>query len=259
MRRLVRTLDERLLPQGWIDLLRQVALFMAPYLLYELVRGLVAANALEPGPRPFDNATHVIGLERTLHLFVEPQIQSWTAGQRWLMDAADWAYLNAHLLVTLGALTFIYLRRNNSFYFVRNMFLVAMGIALIGYAAFPTAPPRLMPQWGFTDSIRQFTGVQLEHSSEGGLVNLYAAIPSMHVCFATMVGGSMARLMRNRLARVAWSVYPLVVTFVVIATGNHYITDVVLGALTASAAALLSHRLLARARPRAWAFGGVPA
>ena len=61
---------------------------------------------------------------------------------------------------------FIYLRRNDSFYFVRNMFMIAMAIALVGYALYPTAPPRLMPEWGFTDSISQFlTG---DHTSSNG-------------------------------------------------------------------------------------------
>ena len=53
--------------------------------------------------------------------------------------------------------------------------------------------------------------------------------------------------------------YPLFVVFVVIATGNHYLTDVFLGALTAAAAALLAHRLLARVRPDVWAFGSAAA
>jgi membrane-associated phospholipid phosphatase len=42
---------------------------------------------------------------------------------------------------------------------------------------------------------------------------------------------------------------------VVVATGNHYFTDVFLGCVTAGIAALLSKQLLARARPDAWAFG----
>ena len=39
-----------------------------------------------------------------------------------------------------------------------------------------------------------------------------------------------------------------------ISTGNHYLTDVVLGAATASLAAIAARELLARARPHAWAF-----
>jgi membrane-associated phospholipid phosphatase len=69
-----------------------------------------------------------------------------------------------------------------------------------------------------------------------------------------MVGWPMARLVSHRPAKIAWALYPLFITFVVVATGNHYLTDVFLGALTAGASALLAQRLLARARPDAWAF-----
>jgi membrane-associated phospholipid phosphatase len=64
----------------------------------------------------------------------------------------------------------------------------------------------------------------------------------------------MARLVRHWWARIIWCVYPLLITFVVVATGNHYFTDVFLGGLTAGISALLAKQLLARARPDAWAF-----
>jgi membrane-associated phospholipid phosphatase len=256
MRRALRLIDTRILPRGFKDLGRQVGLMVGVYLLYQLVNGLIATG----NPyKPFGDATKLIGLERALHVFVEPGIQSWTLNKHWLMDAADWAYLYSHYVITAGVLIFIYLRRNSSFYFVRNMFVIAMGIALIGYWVYPTAPPRLMPEWGFTDSISQLLGFNGSmhfdnHGPEGALVNLYAAVPSMHVCFAVMTGWPMARLVRRRPAMVAWMLYPLWITFVVVATGNHYLLDVVLGALTAGIAALLAKQLLARARPEAWAF-----
>jgi membrane-associated phospholipid phosphatase len=81
----------------------------------------------------------------------------------------------------------------------------------------------------------------------------------MHVCFALMIGWPMGRLVKSPVAKLAWAFYPLFITFVVIATGNHYLTDVVLGAITALASALLSKQLLARARPDVWAFGQAPA
>jgi membrane-associated phospholipid phosphatase len=80
----------------------------------------------------------------------------------------------------------------------------------------------------------------------------------MHVCFAVMIGLSMSRLVKRRPAKIAWCLYPVLVTFVVVATANHYLTDVFLGALTAGASAFLSARLLARARPAAWAFKPQP-
>jgi hypothetical protein len=259
MRRVFRVIDARLLPHGWKDLLRQILLFVGAFLLYDLVRGLVADGNLY---KPFGDAMRIIDVERAVHIFVEPSINAWVQNTHWLMDIADWVYLNGHFFVTLGALAFIYTRRNDSFYFVRNVLLVSMAIALVGYWLYPTAPPRLMPEWGFTDSISQFvtggTGWS-DKTPAGAFVNTYAAVPSMHICFALIIGVSMSRLVRRKWARIAWRLYPLLVTFVVVATANHFFIDVFLGALTAGAAALIAKRLLARARPEAWAFSQVTA
>lgn len=243
-------LPRRGLPGDWRDVARQIVLFAGAYAGYQLVRGLVDGS----GYKPFGDATKIINFERLLHVFIEPTVQQWVSNRHWLMDVADWIYLNAHYILTLGVLVFIYLRRNDSFYFVRNMFMVAMAIALVGYTIYPTAPPRLMPEWGFTDSIQQFTGVTVEEGPGSALLNFYAAVPSMHVCFAIMVGWPMVRLVRHRLARVAWSLYPLLIAFVVVATGNHFLMDAFLGGMTALLAAIISSRWLARARPHVWSF-----
>jgi membrane-associated phospholipid phosphatase len=250
-----RGLEESVLPHGWGDLLRQVVILVSVYIGYELVRGLVGVT----GYRPFEDATRIIDMERHLHVFIEPTVQSWAITHaHWLLDLADFTYINAHMFVTAGALLFIYLRRNDSFYFVRNMFVIAMLIALIGYSVYPTAPPRLMPQWGFTDVIQQYTGVAIEHGAASEFINAYAAVPSMHVAFALMTGVPMARLVRHHWARVLWIAYAPFITFVVIVTANHFLTDAVLGALTAGCAALLARQLLQRVHPEAWAFAGLP-
>jgi membrane-associated phospholipid phosphatase len=258
MRRRLALIDARVLPRGWLDIVRQLAMFLGAYLLYELVRGLVGVT----GYKPFGDATRIIDFERRLHVFAEPQIQAWVQNHtHWLMDVADWTYVNAHFFLTAGALAYIYLRRSDSFDFVRNMFLFAMAIALVGYALYPTAPPRLLPEWGFTDSIRAFTGVEVEKGPASALLNSYAAVPSMHVCFALMIGMPMSRLVGHPAVKALWLLYPLFIAFVVIATGNHYFTDVFLGGLTAMLAAFLAKRQLAflRARQSGWAAAGAPA
>ncbi|HET8980949.1 MAG TPA: phosphatase PAP2 family protein [Solirubrobacteraceae bacterium] len=249
-------MGERRLPRRWADLIRQLLLFGLAYALYEVVRWLV------DGPdaaRAAGDATRIIDLERRLHVFVEPSVQAWTQGRPWLMDIAAATYLDAHTVLTIGALLFIYLRRNDSYRFVRTMFMVAMALALVGYAAYPTAPPRLMPQWGFTDPVRQLTGIDAERGPGSILINPDAAVPSMHICFALMTGAAMAMLTRRPALRVLWALYPVGMTFAVVATGNHYLCDIVLGALTAGAAAVLSRALLARAHPAVPAFGQAPA
>jgi membrane-associated phospholipid phosphatase len=89
--------------------------------------------------------------------------------------------------------------------------------------------------------------------SVNALFNPYAAVPSMHVAFALMIGIPLARLVKHRTARVFWLLYPIIVTFVIVVTANHFIADAVLGALTAALAAYGAEGL-ARARPAAWAF-----
>jgi PAP2 superfamily len=247
----LRLLQARVLPHGWLDVLRQVSLFGAAYLAYRLVRGMVEGKATAA----FAHARDLISLERTLHFFIEPSVQAWASSSHIVMDASSWLYVNAQTTVTVGALIYLYLRHNGSFYFVRNMFVIAMAIALVGYVVFPTAPPRFLPEWGFIDTVSDITGVHVSHASASmnALFNPYAAVPSMHVAFALMVGWPLARLVRWRLLRAMWLLYPFLMAFVIIATANHFVFDALLGALTAGISAY-GARWLARARPTVWRF-----
>ncbi|MDP8968535.1 MAG: phosphatase PAP2 family protein [Actinomycetota bacterium] len=245
------TVHARLLPHGPLDVVRQLVLFLGAYQLYRIVRGL----ADDPGAATaaFSNARDLIHVEQALNIFVEPSMQAFASGQEWLLDGASWMYINAQSSITLGALAWLYVFRNESFYFVRNMFLVAFGVALIGYTVFPTAPPRFFPEWGFFDAVSDFAGVRQDSVTINELFNPYAAVPSMHVGFALMISVPLARLVRWRALKVLWVIYPLIILFVIVVTANHFIADAVLGAVAAGVGALTA-RALARARPQAWAF-----
>ncbi|MGI8922134.1 MAG: phosphatase PAP2 family protein [Solirubrobacteraceae bacterium] len=238
-----------LLPQGVLDALRQATLCLIVYEGYSLVRGAVWNQDITA----FTNARWVIGFERGTHLFFEPAVQSWTASKHWLIVILDWLYLNSQFSIAMAVLAFIYLRHNRSFYFVRNMFLVAMILALVGYIIFPTAPPRMFSEWGFRDSVAQLTGIPPENPTVNAIFNPYAAVPSMHIAFALMLAWSLARLSQSRIVRaVCWS-WPLLILWTVIATGNHFWFDALWGAVVAGAA-VWGARRMAQLRPQAWAF-----
>jgi membrane-associated phospholipid phosphatase len=241
----------RRLPQGWLDLLRQPALFAAAYYAYRIVRGLVDSQSSQA----FENARALVDLERGMGLFFEPAVQSWAQAQEWLIAFANFMYVNSHFVVTVSFLVWLYLARNHAFYFVRNMFMVAMGLALVGYVAFPTAPPRFMTEWGFTDTVAEFVG---EEAAMGAslLYNPYAAVPSMHVAFALMIAVPAIGLVRHRALKLLWVAYPLLVTFIVVATANHWWIDAALGALVAAASAWAASSAFGRLRPDAWAWQG---
>lgn len=240
------------LPRGCFDAVRQLGLFASAYYTYNLVRGYVDGQVHVA----FENARTLLEVERALGLFFEPALQAWALGSSWAGTAAGWAYVNTHFVITTAFLVWLYLARNSAFYYVRNTFMVAMGLALVVYTAFPTAPPRYMPEWGFTDTVANLFGEGVEHGAVDALYNPFAAVPSMHVAFALMIAVPAVRLVRTRAAKVAWALYPLWVTFVVVATGNHWWLDAALGAIVAAVAAYTAHAWLARARPDLWAWDG---
>jgi hypothetical protein len=250
-----RSLLARLTPHGPWDVLRQVAIFAMAYLAYRLVRGGIDGRAATA----FENARSLIDIERGLHVFVEPSVQAWASSSGFITDIASWVYINAQTTVTVAALVWLYLFRNSSFYFVRNMMVVAMVLALVGYVVYPAAPPRMFPEWGFQDSVAHFTGIENpDQAAVSALYNPYAAVPSMHVAFALLIGWPLSRLVRFRPLRIFWFAYPFLVTFVIVVTANHFIADAVLGAAVAAVSAY-SAAWLARARPEAWRFGRKPA
>ena len=74
----------------------------------------------------------MIHFERSTHTFFEPSLQNFFLPAHWLIDIANQLYLNAQFSIALGFLIWLYLFRNESYYFVRNMFVVSMCLALIG-------------------------------------------------------------------------------------------------------------------------------
>jgi membrane-associated phospholipid phosphatase len=243
------------LPKGWGDAGRQLAILVGIDAIYQLGRGVAdhsRADAIAHGAQ-------VIDFERTTHTLFEPEVQSFFLPAHWLIDVANQLYLNAQFSIALGFLVWLYLFRNESFYFVRNMFVVSMCLAMIGYVGFPTAPPRMFPQDGFIDTITQFSGVNHDSTLAKIFINPYAAVPSMHCAFALMIGGAGVMTCRRWWSKAWWACWPLLIGWVVIVTGNHYWVDVALGWMVALASAAIAHGALARARPEAWAWrSGAP-
>ncbi|MDQ6749270.1 MAG: phosphatase PAP2 family protein [Actinomycetota bacterium] len=242
------------LPHGWPDAVRQVAIWVAVDAFYEVVRGLTEGS----DATALANGRAVVDIERATGTFFEVDLQQAVLPHTWIIHTADFLYMNAHLLVCTGFLTWLYLRRNETFYFVRNMFIAGMGLACVVHAILPTAPPRLLPQYGFVDTIQRFAHVNQDSGAISSLVNKYAAVPSMHVGFALIVGVTAAALARRRRTKVLFACYPLLVLFVVMVTGNHFWLDGLAGAAVAGVCALLARGPLTALRPDVWAWRVAP-
>jgi PAP2 superfamily len=240
----------RWLPHGYGDAARQLSLFVVAELCYEAVRGIADGQRVTA----IANGQHVISFEKSIHSFFEPNLQAAFINHRWIIDFANFMYMNSHFVVTTAFLVWLYLFRNQNFYFVRNMFMVAMGLAVVGYALLPTAPPRLYPSDHLIDTITSYAQVNHDSGLVKLFINPYAAIPSMHVAFSTMIGVTGVLISRHTVTKVLWAAYPFLVFWVVIVTANHFWVDGAFGLLVAALSAFTALQVLARVRPAVWSW-----
>ncbi len=243
MRRAVERVG-RFLPHGWRDFWLQFAVFWLFYAGYELSRGLSEGARAEA----FLNANAVIEAERALGIYWELAIQRWTLEDApgVFLEAANWTYFNCQFTISFAFMLWVYFRRNHAFYFVRNIILCADFIGLAGYLMLPTAPPRFLPELGYVDTL---VGEAISH--ESGLIatfsNPYAAMPSLHTAYALTIGITGVLVCRRLWSRTLWALYPALVVYSIVATGNHFLLDAVAGA-GAAAFALLAALAIARGR-----------
>jgi hypothetical protein len=129
-----------------------------------------------------------------------------------------------------------------------------MVISVLGYWLYPTAPPRFIEELDL-DGATSVTGNNPLLSDPGNaLFNPVAAVPSMHVGLSMIFSWTIAFLAKPRWLKAILFAYPLLMTYVVVASGNHFWLDALFGAFTAAAAAGVAV-LLGRWNPD-WAFGG---
>jgi PAP2 superfamily protein len=235
-----------------LDFITQIGVVIAAYYAWRLGRGQVDGSTATS----VHHANQLVDAERWLHSFVELDVQKWTAGN-WIGDVTAFLYAHMHFWGSIIVLLYVYFFHRDSFGFFRNAVIIAMGISLLGYWLYPTAPPRFVDGLGFSVS-PDITGNEAIRSSSSWFFNPYAAVPSMHVGLATIFGFTLARLSRPLALKVAFACYPLLMTFVVISTGNHFWLDAAAGALTA-ALALGAATLLSRVKPAEWSLLPAPA
>jgi len=217
----------------------EATLLAGLYLAGELARGI--ARGGEPAAEA--HAATIVRLERALHVFDEATIQSVAGHVGGLAALLGYAYVSVHLAGTAATLVWVYRRRRHAYARLRNTLVLASGLGVVGYAVFPTAPPRLAGLH-FVDTVSAATSVNLDSTLVSSLYNPYAAVPSMHIGFSLIVGVTVVRLAHRPLWRIAGAVYPVFVLFVIVATGNHFFFDAAAGAavaMIALAATMPSH------------------
>lgn len=206
------------------------------YVFYDAARWLFAGQ--QAAARA--HADWIIHVERSLHLASERSVQQvldWPLAS-WLLANV---YLAAQLVVLPGALIWLYHRAPPVYRQLRNTVIGAWLLAVPIFALFPVAPPRLAGI-GMADTVSRQAAVALSGRSTI-FYNPYAAVPSLHVGLAFAIGFAARAALRARWARALALLWGPLVTLAVIATGNHYVIDVVAGLLVTGLAYAAGQRV----------------
>jgi hypothetical protein len=226
--------------------IKQIGVFVGAYLLYSAARWVTvgdfgAAKA---------HADWIIGLERSLGVASEASVQHALSGT-WALWVLNHLYIAAQLIVVPAALIFTYVRARNVYARLRDTILATWLISIPVYAAFPVAPPRLAGI-GLVDTITSQTGFAMNSKLTTSFYNQLAAVPSLHVGFAVVVSIAIAAAARSPVVKALALLWGPAIALAVVATGNHFIFDIVAG-LLASALGYAAGRALRRLnapRPR---------
>lgn len=213
----------------------EVAIFAMALLVYQAARAVVVG---EPSTA-FENAARIINWEKSSGLFVEATVQEWVINHVELTAVLNYFYMSAHWIVTLVFFVWLFRHRPRIYPYVRNGFLAANAIAVVVYTLYPVAPPRLVPDGGFVDTLSSLSDIDLQGGMLSSLFNPHAAVPSMHFGYAFMIAMVCLVVVRSWPLRLVAMAYPAAVLFTIVATANHYWADAVAGGLVVTVGFLL--------------------
>jgi len=141
------------------------AIVATAYVVYAVLRNL---QGKETSPddyqRAFVNAQHVIRLEQISGLYHEHGVQTVFLAWTWLVRSFDTFWALAHFLVTAAVLVWLIRWQPQRYRRFRTALALATVLGLVGFALFPTLPPRLLPDsYGFIDTWVRVGGIAAKH------------------------------------------------------------------------------------------------
>ncbi|QEH93982.1 phosphatase PAP2 family protein [Dermacoccus abyssi] len=204
---------------------------------------------------PIESVRHaheLFDLEKALHIDVELWLNGGLAAVPPLAIAAGYYY--GMVLATVPiTLALVWWFNPRGFRRLRRLLIATTLPSLLVFWLLPMAPPRFAVA-GIVDinAVYNILGGALARDPSRS-ANLYAAMPSLHCAWSTWVAyalWSTWRHTRPTWARLAW-LFPAMTYWNVMATGNHFVLDIV-GGVALFLIALVIVRVVKGAEERIW-------
>ena len=209
----------------------EVLAILAFYFVYSAIR-----NANEGGTaEALRNAERIIDWQRALGIYHEETLQDWALAFKALIVAANYFYGSLHFVVTIGAGIYLFRKFSDAYPLYRNTLAITTAVALVGFVLFPLMPPRLLDvystqDYDFVDTLARYpTFWSFNSGAVSKISNQYAAMPSVHVAWATWCAMVFAPRVKQHWTKVLAVAYPFLTVLVIVITGNHFVLDAVGG------------------------------
>ncbi|MFI0236404.1 bifunctional glycosyltransferase 87/phosphatase PAP2 family protein [Streptomyces sp. NPDC016845] len=228
------------------NLILELLLIRVGYSAYQQVRLAATGGTISGGRVTAEHhGAQIHSIEKFLHIDIEHWVNHGVVHHAtWLKDFFNFYYTSFHFVVPLSLLALMYVRRPAEYRWARSALGFATLLALIGFWAYPLAPPRLMPGLGFIDTVH---GVQDFSKPNYGtltqLTNQYAAMPSLHFGWSLWCGIVIIVLARRKWVKALGLIHPLCTVSAIVGTGNHWILDAAGGAAVVSLGFFLTYVL----------------
>ena len=217
---------------------------MGPALLAAIVFGGYEATRYRPLggiPQALENAARIRRLQLSLGMPDEALVQKWALKWPAVVIASNWFYLIGHFPITIATLAWVYRRRpDNQRILPTLLFTTASAFAVM--STFPLAPPRLMPGYGFVDTMEVFGPYIYDSPQVAATANQYAAMPSLHVGWALWVAWTIVGTADSRWRWLALA-HPAFTSAGVVVTANHFWLDGIVGAALLAASVRIAANL----------------
>jgi hypothetical protein len=230
-RRAARDPDRR--PRWWLEALVIVWLLW----VYDAITDLPALRESAAMAHGFA----VLHLEERLHLDPERSLNHGLASHHLLGLLAGDYYDNLHFIVTLGVVGWLWWRHPRHYRPLRTSLVLVNVVGFGVYWLYPMAPPRLLAGQHFFDIVAMTHAFGGWHSGAlSKAANQFAAMPSLHLAWASWSALAVWVVWRHRRGIALVWLYPIVTCVVVMATGNHFLTDCLAGVATTAVCALIA-------------------
>lgn len=179
-------------------------------------------------------ALDILTFEKSWRVDIESWLNDIFFAHDWIGVASSYWYATTHYFVTLAVLVWLYRRSRPLYLTARRALVLASLIGLGFYLLMPTAPPRLV-QYGYYDilSIHSNIGWWSQNGSApkgmGDITNDLAAFPSLHAGWSLWVAIVLIMAGAPKIVQVIGLAYALMMSIVIIGTGNHWVVDAVVG------------------------------